>query len=166
MIPKRLSGSGDYDEQRGTARYDRRQQLIDTTAAIVGFPEARRDLANAAAVCAEGRVLGVYRKHQLPNYAVFDEQRYFSPSTVDGPLFVIAGVRVALSVCEDAWSPSGPIITQAAGGAELVVNINASPTNSDIDFYIVLLLATAMSGALGGLWLGVRGKLPGTRFKI
>jgi NAD+ synthase (glutamine-hydrolysing) len=97
------------------------------TAAVVGFPEARRDLANAAALCAHGRVLGVYRKHLLPNYSVFDEQRYFVPSTVDGPLFVVAGVRVALSICEDAWSPSGPIVTQAAGGAELVVNINASP---------------------------------------
>ena len=97
------------------------------TAAVVGFPEARRDLANAAALCAHGRVLGVYRKHLLPNYSVFDEQRYFVPSSVDGPLFVVAGVRVALSICEDAWSPSGPIVTQAAGGAELVVNINASP---------------------------------------
>ena len=97
------------------------------TAAVVGFPEAQRDLANAAALCAHGRVQGVYRKHLLPNYAVFDEQRYFAPSTVDGPLFVIAGVRVGLTICEDAWSPNGPIITQAAGGAELVVNINASP---------------------------------------
>ncbi len=97
------------------------------TAAIVGYPEAGRDLSNAAALCANGRVLGVYRKHLLPNYAVFDEQRYFAPSTVDGPLFVVAGVRVAISICEDAWSPNGPIITQAAGGAELVVNINASP---------------------------------------
>jgi NAD+ synthase (glutamine-hydrolysing) len=97
------------------------------TAAVVGFPEAERDLANAAALCANGRVQGVYRKHLLPNYAVFDEQRYFAPSTVDGPLFVVAGVRVALTICEDAWSPNGPIITQAAGGAELVVNINASP---------------------------------------
>jgi NAD+ synthase (glutamine-hydrolysing) len=96
-------------------------------AAIVGFPEAGRDLFNAAAVCAGGEVRGVYRKHLLPNYAVFDEQRYFAPSTVDGPLFVVAGVRVAVSICEDAWSPSGPILTQAAGGAELVVNINASP---------------------------------------
>ena len=69
----------------------------------------------------------MYRKHLLPNYAVFDEQRYFAPSTVDGPLFVVAGVRVAVSICEDAWSPNGPIATQAAGGAELVVNINASP---------------------------------------
>jgi NAD+ synthase (glutamine-hydrolysing) len=96
-------------------------------AAVVGFPEAQRDLANAAALCAHGRVQGVYRKHLLPNYAVFDEQRYFAASTVDGPLFVVGGVRVALTICEDAWSPSGPIITQAAGGAELVVNINASP---------------------------------------
>ncbi len=96
-------------------------------AAVIGFPEAGRDLANAAAVCAHGKVQGVYRKHLLPNYAVFDEQRYFTPSTVDGPLFVIGGVRVGVTICEDAWSPTGPVITQAAGGAELIVNINASP---------------------------------------
>jgi NAD+ synthase (glutamine-hydrolysing) len=96
-------------------------------AAVIGFPEAGRDLYNSAALCAHGKVQGVYRKHLLPNYAVFDEQRYFAPSTVDGPLFVVAGVRVGITVCEDAWSPSGPIITQAAGGAELIVNVNASP---------------------------------------
>jgi NAD+ synthase (glutamine-hydrolysing) len=96
-------------------------------AAVVGYPAVGRDLFNAAAVCANGRVLGVYHKHLLPNYAVFDEQRYFAPSTVDGPLFVVGGVRVAVSICEDAWSPSGPVSTQAAAGAELVVNINASP---------------------------------------
>ncbi len=96
-------------------------------AAVIGFPEAGRDLANAAAVCAHGKVQGIYRKHLLPNYAVFDEQRYFSPSTVDGPLFVIGGVRVGVTICEDAWSPTGPVITQAAGGAELIVNVNASP---------------------------------------
>src|SRR5262249_24346896 len=96
-------------------------------AAIVGFPEVNRDLYNAAALCANGRVLSIYRKHLLPNYAVFDEQRYFTPSTIDGPLFVVAGVRVAVTICEDAWSPSGPVVTQAAGGAELVVNVNASP---------------------------------------
>jgi len=96
-------------------------------AAVIGFPEAARDLYNAAAVCASGKVQGVYRKHLLPNYAVFDEERYFAASDVDGPLFVVAGVRVAVSICEDAWSPTGPVLTQAAGGAELVVNINASP---------------------------------------
>ena len=96
-------------------------------AAIVGFPDAGRDLFNAAALCAHGKVQGVYRKHLLPNYAVFDEQRYFAPSTVDGPLFVVGGVRVGVTVCEDAWSPTGPVISQAAGGAELIVNVNASP---------------------------------------
>ncbi len=96
-------------------------------AAVIGFPEPDRDLYNSAAVCAQGKVIGVYRKHLLPNYSVFDEARYFEPSTQDGPLFVIGGVRVAISICEDAWSPAGPILTQAAGGAELVVNINASP---------------------------------------
>ena len=96
-------------------------------AAIIGYPEPDRDLYNAAAVCARGKVLGSYRKHLLPNYSVFDEERYFEPWKDDGPLFRIGGVRVAISICEDAWSPSGPVLTQAAGGAELVVNVNASP---------------------------------------
>jgi NAD+ synthase (glutamine-hydrolysing) len=116
-------------------------------AAIVGFPEAGRDLFNAAAVCAGGEVRGVYRKHLLPNYAVFDEQRYFAPSTVDGPLFVVAGVRVAVSICEDAWSPNGPILTQAAGGAELVVNVNASPYYAGVLRERETMLATRAADA-------------------
>jgi NAD+ synthase (glutamine-hydrolysing) len=95
--------------------------------AVLGFPLLERDLYNAAAVCASGKVHGVYRKHILPNSTVFDEQRYFTASSADGPLFNVAGTRVAVTICEDAWSPSGPISTQAAGGAELVVNINGSP---------------------------------------
>jgi NAD+ synthase (glutamine-hydrolysing) len=96
-------------------------------AAVVGFPQSGRDLFNAAAVCAYGRTHGVYRKQLLPNYAVFDEQRYFTPSTDPGPLFVVGGVKVGVSICEDAWSPTGPILAQAAGGAEVIVNLNASP---------------------------------------
>ena len=95
--------------------------------AVLGFPLLERDLYNAAAVCASGKVHGVYRKHILPNSTVFDEQRYFTASSADGPLFNVAGTLVAVTICEDAWSPSGPISTQAAGGAELVVNINGSP---------------------------------------
>jgi NAD+ synthase (glutamine-hydrolysing) len=94
-------------------------------AAVVGYPLLERDLYNAAAVCANGRVHGVYRKHILPNSTVFDEQRYFAASTADGPLFNVAGTRVAVTICEDAWSPTGPIATQAAAGADLVVNVNA-----------------------------------------
>jgi NAD+ synthase (glutamine-hydrolysing) len=96
-------------------------------AAVVGFVDADRDLHNAAAVCAGGEVVGVYRKRLLPNYAVFDEQRTFTAGTEPYRLYVIGGVRVAVSICEDAWSPDGPIAEQAAGGADLLVNINASP---------------------------------------
>ncbi len=96
-------------------------------AAVIGFPEPGRDLHNAAAVCANGRVCGVYRKQLLPNYAVFDEQRYFVAPREPLPLFNIAGAKVGISICEDAWSPVGPILAEAAGGAELIVNLNASP---------------------------------------
>ena len=116
-------------------------------AAVIGFPEAGRDLFNSAAVCADGRVVGVYRKHLLPNYSVFDEQRYFTPSPVDGPLFVVGGVKVAVTICEDAWSPTGPILTQAAGGAELVVNVNASPYSAGRVRERETMLATRASDA-------------------
>ena len=96
-------------------------------AAVVGFVDSGRDLYNAAAVCASGEVKGVYRKRILPNYAVFDEQRYFAPGLGDPQLFLIGGVKVGISVCEDSWSPDGPIMDQAAGGAELILNLNASP---------------------------------------
>jgi NAD+ synthase (glutamine-hydrolysing) len=95
--------------------------------AVVGFVDAALDLYNAAAVCAGGAVRGVYHKRLLPNYAVFDEQRYFTAGVEPLQLYDIAGVRVGVSICEDMWSPSGPTAEQAAGGAELIVNLNASP---------------------------------------
>ena len=96
-------------------------------AVVVGFVDRDRDLYNAAAVCAFGAVQGVYHKRVLPNYAVFDEQRYFSAGVAPYRLYVIGGVPCGISVCEDSWAPSGPIAEQAAGGAELVLNLNASP---------------------------------------
>ena len=96
-------------------------------AAVVGFVDAGRDLYNAAAVCAGGEVKATYHKRELPNYAVFDEQRYFARGVLTPSLVLIGGVRVGVSICEDAFNPTGPIAAQAAGGAELVVNINASP---------------------------------------
>ena len=98
-------------------------------AAVVGFVDEDRDLFNAAAVCANGEVLGTYRKRLLPNYAVFDEARYFTPGDETDPLelYVIGGVKVGISICEDVWSPDGPLAVQADGGAELAVNINGSP---------------------------------------
>ncbi len=96
---------------------------------VVGFVDADRDLYNAAAVCAKGHLLGVVRKQLLPNYGVFDEARYFTPGDArePGPLFRIAGVNVGVSICEDVWSPTGPMAVQAAGGAQLHVNLNGSP---------------------------------------
>jgi NAD+ synthase (glutamine-hydrolysing) len=102
-------------------------RATDHCAAIVGFVDEGLDLYNSAAVCAGGEVCGIYHKRNLPNYSVFDEQRYFSPGSGAERLYVIAGVHVGVSVCEDAWDPTGPVSAQAAAGAELVVNINASP---------------------------------------
>ena len=96
-------------------------------AAVVGFVDVNLDLYNSAAVCAGGGIKGVYHKRNLPNYSVFDEQRYFLSGEGAEALYLIGGTRVGVSVCEDAWDPTGPITAQAAAGAELVVNINASP---------------------------------------
>jgi NAD+ synthase (glutamine-hydrolysing) len=109
------------------AALDRVAAASGNCAAVLGFVDADRDLYNAAAVCAYGEVRAVYRKRLLPNYAVFDEQRYFTPGTGPSPLVLVGGVRIGVSICEDAFSPTGPIAAQAAGGAELVVNVNASP---------------------------------------
>ena len=98
-------------------------------AAVVGFVDQDRDLYNAAAVCANGEILGKYHKRLLPNTAVFDEARYFTPGYESDPLelYVIGGVKVGISICEDIWSPFGPVAEQAAAGAELSININGSP---------------------------------------
>ena len=113
-------------------------------AAVVGFVEEDRDLFNAAAVCAGGQVLGTYRKRLLPNYAVFDEARYFTAGNETDPLelYVIGGVKVGVSICEDVWSPDGPLAVQADGGAELAVNINASPYHRGKAAYRERMLAT------------------------
>jgi NAD+ synthase (glutamine-hydrolysing) len=98
-------------------------------AAVIGYVAADRDLYNAAAVCADGQIVGSYRKQMLPNYGVFDESRYFTPGDPSNvsQLYEIGGVKVGISICEDVWSPNGPLATQAAGGAELNININGSP---------------------------------------
>ena len=117
------------------------------TAAVVGFVDYDRDLHNAAAVLAHGTVQGVYHKRLLPNYAVFDEQRYFTAGTHTPTLFTIGGVRCGISVCEDSWSPSGPIAEQAAGGAELILNINASPYHAGRVADRMRMLATRAADA-------------------
>jgi NAD+ synthase (glutamine-hydrolysing) len=111
--------------------------------AIVGFPEriegAPRTgesgmagpvstvLYNAAAVLAEGSVQAVYRKLRLPNYGVFDEQRYFKAGDPRGLTEPVAGMSVGVTVCEDLWVPGAPATAEAGAGAKLIVNVSASP---------------------------------------
>ncbi|HLW61557.1 MAG TPA: NAD+ synthase [bacterium] len=99
---------------------------VTRTAAIVGFVDSGDHLYNAAAVLHAGRVAGVYRKMRLPNYGVFDEKRYFQPG-VESPVFVIRGIPVGVSICEDIWAPGGPLLAQSLAGALIAININASP---------------------------------------
>ncbi|MGH3131989.1 MAG: nitrilase-related carbon-nitrogen hydrolase, partial [Gaiellaceae bacterium] len=94
--------------------------------ALVGTPHFDRDLYNACAVCAEGEVKAVYRKRFLPNYGVFDEDRYFAPGK-DLVLLELGGSLIGPTVCEDIWQPGPPATDLALAGAELVTNISASP---------------------------------------
>jgi NAD+ synthase (glutamine-hydrolysing) len=94
--------------------------------AVVGFPERAEDVYNSAAVLAERTVHAIYRKNYLPNYGVFDEQRYFQSAHV-GAVIDIGEHRVGLTVCEDIWEPGPPASDEALAGATLIVNISASP---------------------------------------
>src|SRR5579884_377009 len=94
--------------------------------AFVGVPLFDGDLYNACALCADGEVRGVYRKRFLPNYGVFDEDRYFAAGR-DLVIVEAGGARVGVTICEDMWQPGPPATELALGGAELLVNISASP---------------------------------------
>ncbi|MBI2413427.1 MAG: NAD+ synthase [Deltaproteobacteria bacterium] len=105
---------------------DRLSSKIKGITAIVGFVDRKADIFNAAAIIHNGKVAGVYHKMYLPNYGVFDEQRYFQAGT-EALNFVLNGVTIGLEICEDIWYPEGPARIQSLGGAEVIVNINASP---------------------------------------
>ncbi|WP_354697942.1 Glutamine-dependent NAD(+) synthetase [Paraconexibacter sp. AEG42_29] len=96
--------------------------------AIVGCPwhDARDRLVNAAVVMADGAIQGVVAKTHLPNYGVFDERRYFAAGD-GGGLLRLGPWKVGITICEDLWVPAGPVADCARGGAQLVVNLSASP---------------------------------------
>ena len=102
-------------------------------AALIGFVKAEGDqLFNAVALCRNGKVQGIYLKQLLPNYAVFDEDRYFTPGPamndgVASGLFSLDDVTVGVTICEDIWYADGPVAGQAAAGARIMLNLNASP---------------------------------------
>ena len=94
--------------------------------ALVGFPERTEDVYNALAVLAGGEIAAIYRKTLLPNYGVFDEQRYFQAGE-SGAVIDFGDARIGLTICEDIWSPGPPESDEALAGASLIVNISASP---------------------------------------
>ena len=126
--------------QANAAALDELAGQVRGIAAMVGFAEPRvasgdlhpfdapapRAAHNALALLRDSRVEAVYRKQRLPNYAVFDEQRYFEPGTE--PLVVeLAGTQVGLTICEDVWEPGPPASVEADRGAELIVCPSGSP---------------------------------------
>ncbi|HKP18993.1 MAG TPA: nitrilase-related carbon-nitrogen hydrolase, partial [Gaiellaceae bacterium] len=94
--------------------------------ALVGAPHFDGDLYNACAVCAHGKIDAIYRKRFLPNYGVFDEERYFA-SGHDLVMLRLGEALVGLTICEDMWQPGPPATDLALAGAQLLVNVSASP---------------------------------------
>lgn len=101
----------------------------------------RHELYNAAALIADRRLIGSYSKWYLPNYGVFDESRYFHPGR-KLPLLAVNGTTVGINICEDIWLPTGPTRAQAVAGAEVIVNINASPFHMGKSLMREQMLAT------------------------
>ena len=110
-------------------------------AVVVGYVETGPDIANAAAVGHDGRLVDTYRKMYLPNYGVFDEDRYFRRGETC-PVYTINGTGVGVSICEDMWYPVGPIAVQREAGAEVIVNINGSPFHAGKQAYREKMIAT------------------------
>jgi NAD+ synthase (glutamine-hydrolysing) len=105
---------------------ERVARAVDGIVAIVGFPERADDVYNACAVLCEGGIRAIYRKVFLPNYGVFDEQRYFQSGS-GGGVVELDDVAIGLTVCEDIWEPGPPASHEALAGATLLVNLSASP---------------------------------------
>ena len=110
-------------------------------AVVVGYVHVGPDISNAAAVGYDGKLVDSYFKMYLPNYGVFDEERYFSRGNTC-PVYVINGVGVGVNICEDIWYPVGPTAVQSDAGAELIVNINASPFHAGKRAYREKMIAT------------------------
>jgi NAD+ synthase (glutamine-hydrolysing) len=127
------------------ANLDCLQQIVEgarSITVVVGFVDSADDIYNAAAIIHDGALAGVYHKMYLPNYGVFDENRYFQAGT-DYPVFVLQGTTIGINICEDVWYPAGPGEVQAlAGGAEVIANISSSPYHAGKGLARERMLAT------------------------
>ena len=113
--------------------------------AIVGFVNKEGDIFNSAALLHEGKLIDVYSKMYLPNYGVFDEDRYFQAGK-ENFIFTLKSIPIGLSICEDLWYPGDPIRTQALyGGAELIINISSSPYHAGKSAFRDKMISTRAS---------------------
>jgi NAD+ synthase (glutamine-hydrolysing) len=116
-------------------------------AVVVGFVDSDGDIYNAAAVLYNKKLVGVYHKFYLPNYGVFDEDRYFQAGR-EYPVFIIYGIGMGITICEDMWYEAGPAIVQAYAGATVLINIGASPYHAGKGLFRERMLATRASDSL------------------
>lgn len=116
-------------------------------AVVVGFVDSDGDTYNAAALVCDKKLAGVYHKFYLPNYGVFDENRYFQAGK-ECPVFVIYGIGVGITICEDMWYEAGPAIVQAHAGARVLINISASPYHAGKGVSRERMLATRASDSV------------------
>ena len=123
--PEDLLFHGGFRRSVENAMDEIRNHVIGITV-LLGFPEYDDDhIYNACAVFEDGKIVAHYRKQMLPNYSVFDEERYFTAGR-DATVFKINGIRIGLNICEDIWK-AGPMRSNRAAGAECVIVINGSP---------------------------------------
>jgi NAD+ synthase (glutamine-hydrolysing) len=133
--------------RRSMSAMDELASGVGDMIAVVGYVESDYDVFNSAAVVSQGKVRCVYRKTFLPNYGVFDEKRYFGAGGRNVVLEV-GGIRLGMTICEDIWFAGGPVEQQVArGGAEIILNLSASPFNrGKYDYRRKLIEARAMDG--------------------
>jgi len=116
--------------------------------AIVGFVDKRGDIFNAAALLHNGKMIDAYHKTYLPNYGVFDEDRYFQKGR-ENFIFILKATPIGLSICEDLWYPGDPVRTQTLhGGAELIINISSSPYHAGKSAFREKMISTRASDNL------------------
>ena len=116
-------------------------------ALVVGFVDSDGDIYNAAAVIHDRRLAGIYHKIYLPNYGVFDENRYFQSGT-DYSIFNVYGIGIGITICEDMWYEAGPALVQAYAGARILINISASPYHAGKGLSRERMLATRASDSM------------------
>jgi NAD+ synthase (glutamine-hydrolysing) len=124
--PEDLLMRQSFIEENMRALHEFAGRVPENVVAAVGFVDLGADLYNACAVVSGGEILHRYHKRYLPNYGVFDENRYFREGS-GAPILDLGDALVGVSVCEDIWYPGGPAREQALGGASVLLNISASP---------------------------------------